>query len=154
MNKYTFYWRTGQREVLEGDSPLEAVRRRGYGAGAMSAVDFYKEGDDHSYDWINSNWVRKPGLPWVEEVPVKPQPMTEEIVFNANYMVYVQLTSKGLDLIRSKDPSVPLLAPYSGYHRFILWQFMNLVGQELVHGSDLFNQNIILEKAGFRQPPR
>jgi hypothetical protein len=51
MNKYTFFWLSGKREVLEGDTPANALNRAGYGQGAMAALDFYAEGDDTSYKW-------------------------------------------------------------------------------------------------------
>lgn len=49
--KYTFYWRDGKREVLEGRDPAEAMTLRGYGGGALRALDFYANGDDTDYHW-------------------------------------------------------------------------------------------------------
>jgi hypothetical protein len=57
MKKYTLFWRTGDREIVKGQDIADAVRRAGYGGGAMSALDFWSHGDDRSYAW-NSE-VRK-----------------------------------------------------------------------------------------------
>lgn len=59
MNKYTFYWLDGKREVLDGESVAGAFRDAGYGAGAMSALDFTCNGEDDSYDWNGKKWIRK-----------------------------------------------------------------------------------------------
>ena len=55
--KYTFYWRNGDRDVFEGDAPEDALSKAGYGQGAVSALDFYAEGDDNSYIWFDHKWV-------------------------------------------------------------------------------------------------
>ena len=55
MNKFTFYWLTGKREVLEGDKPLQALNDTGYGGGAVRALDFYAEGDNKEYVWDKEN---------------------------------------------------------------------------------------------------
>ena len=51
MKDFTFYWRTGKREVLQGETALDAVRNAGYGSGALRALDFISEGDTHNYAW-------------------------------------------------------------------------------------------------------
>lgn len=60
-NKYTFYWLTGQREVLSGTNPADALNKAGYGHGALAALDFYSNGEDESYEWINKRWEKKEG---------------------------------------------------------------------------------------------
>lgn len=59
MNKYTFYWLDGTREVLEGLSVAGAFRDAGYGAGAMSALDFTCNGENDSYVWGGKGWNKK-----------------------------------------------------------------------------------------------
>jgi len=51
LKDFTFYWLTGNREVLEGGTPADAFARAGYGAGASRALDFYAEGDNKEYVW-------------------------------------------------------------------------------------------------------
>ncbi|WP_280412625.1 hypothetical protein [Nocardia asiatica] len=58
---WTFYWLTGQREVLPGSTAADALNRAGYGAGAIRALDFFAEGDrDDSWTWNSDtrNWVK------------------------------------------------------------------------------------------------
>jgi hypothetical protein len=61
---FTLYWRDGKREIVTGTSPVEAMNRAGYGAGAVAALDFYAEGDDKDYVWDQDkhDWVRV--APW------------------------------------------------------------------------------------------
>jgi hypothetical protein len=59
MNKYTFYWLDGTREVLEGKSESDAANRAGYGHGAISALDFVAKGENNEYVWNNNKWVKK-----------------------------------------------------------------------------------------------
>lgn len=61
MQKYTLYWLTGQREVVEGNTPEEAFTKAGYGAGATRALDFYANGEDNSYAWnpVDRTWQKK-----------------------------------------------------------------------------------------------
>ena len=49
--QFTLYWRTGKREVVSGRDPAEAMTLAGYGGGAIRALDFYAEGDNHEYSW-------------------------------------------------------------------------------------------------------
>ena len=49
--KYTFYWLTGKREVLEGNSPEDALNQAGYGQGALKALDFWAHDNDNGYVW-------------------------------------------------------------------------------------------------------
>jgi hypothetical protein len=51
MNKWTVYWRTGQREVLDGNTQADALNGAGYGRGAVAAIDFIAAGDCHDYTW-------------------------------------------------------------------------------------------------------
>jgi hypothetical protein len=49
--KFTLYWRDGKREVVQGRTISEAFMLAGYGGGAMRALDFYANGEDHRYWW-------------------------------------------------------------------------------------------------------
>lgn len=60
MSEFTFYWRTGQREVLTGDDPADAATRAGYSQGAIRALDFYAEGDVDRYEWRDGEWHSRP----------------------------------------------------------------------------------------------
>jgi hypothetical protein len=58
--KYTFYWKTGKKEVLEGKTPADAANKAGYGQqGATAVLDFYAEGEDNNYWWskLRHKWV-------------------------------------------------------------------------------------------------
>jgi hypothetical protein len=61
MKKFTLWWLTGDREVIEGETIANAFSRAGYGGGAMSALDFYSEGEDDSYEYNKENkrWEKK-----------------------------------------------------------------------------------------------
>ena len=61
MKKFTFFWLYGEREVLEGEDVADAARRAGYGAGAISVLDFYSDGDDDNfvYDMVRKHWRKK-----------------------------------------------------------------------------------------------
>ena len=61
MNTYTLYWRTGKRETVQGADPAQAMTLAGYGGGAVRALDFYANGDNHEYEWdaTKRDWVRK-----------------------------------------------------------------------------------------------
>ena len=58
--KFTLYWRTGKREVVQGRTIAEAMTLAGYGGGAARALDFYASGDNMEYKWVESNreWVK------------------------------------------------------------------------------------------------
>lgn len=60
IDQYTFYWLTGAREVLTGETPEIALMRAGYGGGAIRALDFYAKGDDRAYYWDHGSnrWQR------------------------------------------------------------------------------------------------
>ena len=49
--KFTLYWRTGEREVVQGRTIAEAMTLAGYSQGALGALDFYGNGDNHDYAW-------------------------------------------------------------------------------------------------------
>lgn len=49
--EYTFYWLTGKREVLPGDTPEAALNAAGFGQGAVRALDFWARDDNNDYVW-------------------------------------------------------------------------------------------------------
>jgi hypothetical protein len=59
--QWTFFWLTGERQVLEGDKPNEALMFAGYGGGAIRALDFYAKGDNNEWEWNKEkhSWIKK-----------------------------------------------------------------------------------------------
>jgi len=63
--KFTFYWLDGEKEVLKGDNPTDALNKAGYGGGAMPALDFFSYGECDQYVWMFDSdqkinrWVNK-----------------------------------------------------------------------------------------------
>ncbi len=43
MKTYILYWLDGTTQKISGTSITDAFMRAGYGAGALSALDYYKE---------------------------------------------------------------------------------------------------------------
>ena len=58
MKKFTLYWLTGDREVVEGATPAQAMTLAGYSQGAVRALDFYAGGDCNDYHWDGKRWER------------------------------------------------------------------------------------------------
>jgi hypothetical protein len=48
---FTLFWKTGQRELVNGENPAEAMTLAGYSGGAVGALDFYSQGDCKNYVW-------------------------------------------------------------------------------------------------------
>lgn len=49
---YTLYWRTGTQQTITGTDIAAAMNNAGIGRGALSALDFYDEGEpDPNYHW-------------------------------------------------------------------------------------------------------
>ena len=60
--QWTLYWLTGERQVVEGDQIHTAMNNSGIGAGALAALDFYREGaEDHGYRWSSDDrrWTKE-----------------------------------------------------------------------------------------------
>lgn len=57
---FTLFWLTGQRQVVHGRDIAEAMTLAGYSNGALRALDFYAEGDNHEYRWVpdERDWKR------------------------------------------------------------------------------------------------
>lgn len=60
--KFTLYWRTGKREVVQGRTAEEAMNLAGYGGGALRALDFWANGDDSEWAWVpdTREWTPTP----------------------------------------------------------------------------------------------
>lgn len=59
MAFFVLYWRgSGDAEVVEGSDIADACNKAGYGAGAISALDFYQEGRVQYYYWNKTEWKR------------------------------------------------------------------------------------------------
>jgi hypothetical protein len=43
MKKFRFHWLDGKTSEGEGDTPADALRRLGYGGGAVRALDWWEE---------------------------------------------------------------------------------------------------------------
>lgn len=61
MPKFTLYWLTGEKEIVEGTSVEDAFGKTGYSAGAIRALDFHVNGEDDSYTWnpVDKTWTKK-----------------------------------------------------------------------------------------------
>ena len=71
MKFWTLYWRSGNHQFLTGPTIEAAFTKAGYGAGAISVLDFYKEGLNFDYVWLSDSkeWKKLPsagaGNRWV-----------------------------------------------------------------------------------------
>lgn len=54
--EFTLYWLHGEKQVVKGTSIEDAFTRAGYGAGAIRAIDFYSNGNNTDYEYVNGNW--------------------------------------------------------------------------------------------------
>lgn len=59
---FAFYWLTGQREVLDGKNPTDALNHAGYGGGALRALDFWSVAEKDEWQWnaAEHKWEPKP----------------------------------------------------------------------------------------------
>lgn len=48
---FTVYWRTGERQEIQGQTQAQAMSLAGYSSGAIAAVDFICEGNNEEYEW-------------------------------------------------------------------------------------------------------
>lgn len=51
LEKFTLYWKSGDREVVEGQTVEDAMTRAGYGGGSVPALDCWASGDDSDRFW-------------------------------------------------------------------------------------------------------
>ena len=43
MKTYKFHWLDGKVETFQGNDPVDALNKAGYGAGAIRSLDYYEE---------------------------------------------------------------------------------------------------------------
>jgi len=65
---FTLFWRTGDRNVVQGRNVAEAMTLAGFGAGSLPALDFHAEGDCDHYAWdaAKHSWEVTPAHPHYE----------------------------------------------------------------------------------------
>lgn len=63
MKRFTLYWKTGTRQVVEGENILQAMALAGYSRGAVRALDFYAKGDNGEYQWDGKKWQKPNSSP-------------------------------------------------------------------------------------------
>lgn len=59
MKEYTLFWLHGEKQIVKGNSPSEAMNNAGIGAGALRALDFFAEGksaDEWYWDAEELSW--------------------------------------------------------------------------------------------------
>lgn len=79
--KFTLYWLTGDREVVEGATPAAAMTAAGYGQGALRALDFYAAGESTEWVWHQDtrSWLPHPDSEFGKEIAAlkaKQSPLT------------------------------------------------------------------------------
>jgi hypothetical protein len=61
MATYTLYWRTGDKETVQGCNIAEAMTLAGYSGGAVRALDFYTDNETpcpiYSWNAEKREWV-------------------------------------------------------------------------------------------------
>lgn len=57
--KFVLYWKLGDKEIVEGETIVDAFNNAGYGGGAISALDFFSRDVENQYEWIDGKWVKK-----------------------------------------------------------------------------------------------
>lgn len=59
--KFTIYWKHGTKSFVEGPTIEQAFTNAGYGAGAVTAIDWYDHGETSTHDWSieQKKWIRK-----------------------------------------------------------------------------------------------
>lgn len=53
---FTLYWLTGDKEVVSGRDIVEAMNKN-YSAGALRVLDFYAEGKNEDYEFVDGRWT-------------------------------------------------------------------------------------------------
>lgn len=62
VKTFTLYWKYGDRTVIKGTSINNAFTSNGHSVGALSAVDWYDEGETNTHVWVaeTKSWMKKP----------------------------------------------------------------------------------------------
>lgn len=47
MEEFILHWKDGQDEKVTGENIADAMTRAGYGAGALPALDYWEEVEEH-----------------------------------------------------------------------------------------------------------
>ena len=122
MNQFTLFWRDGKKEVIEGNAIDDAFTRRGYGAGALRALDFYWEGsvlDRYLWDEKLSQWQINPDASKPEQVTTDVPPGVFTVKLSDHAKIEITFMEHGgdinLDMRRfiSKDPESNTWLPTS-----------------------------------------
>jgi len=58
-SSFRLYWLNGETEIVEGLDIADAFRKAGYGAGAMSGLDFYSEKVKPEWEWDKESKIWK-----------------------------------------------------------------------------------------------
>lgn len=56
---YNFYWKDGTVDSAKGYDFCDAFRSAGYGAGALSALDYYEEAKELPFDYKEVVFIKK-----------------------------------------------------------------------------------------------
>ncbi len=94
MNKYTLYWLTGDRNIVEGESIEDAFTKAGYGAGAVAALDWYDEGISQTHKFSHGVWVEYQSVNiHANDFPgfIKSETMNLQQLLNDHQQIIVQL---------------------------------------------------------------
>lgn len=54
MKIFTFFWKNGKREVLEGSNEIDALFKAGYSVKEIRKVSFYTPGKNENYIWSSN----------------------------------------------------------------------------------------------------
>lgn len=54
MKKFTFYWKNGNKEILNGMDVVDALSREGYTAQHLKELAFYFPGENHDFHWVEN----------------------------------------------------------------------------------------------------
>lgn len=65
MKDFTFFWKTGHRDVLRGETARDAFKDAGYGMAALGAVEVWDNGDSNRYRWDkeSKSWIENAEAP-------------------------------------------------------------------------------------------
>lgn len=57
--KFTLYWLTGDKDIVEGEDIAQAITLAGFSQGAVPALDFHAKGENSEYEFVNGRWEKK-----------------------------------------------------------------------------------------------
>lgn len=105
MNFYTVYWLGGKFEFLYGNTIEDAFNKAGIGAGAVTQIDFYKNGFDFNYKYNTETrtWLNTGEAPQYVNVYTMEVSGVRVHRFNINGEVRQHLEDKGVSFNRFSD---------------------------------------------------